>query len=201
VGNGWFAGGHFTTGVMMAASTGAAIAEWIAGGTTPEPVRNYVAHRAVTTGGGAGNALKEWVFGFRPRARRWSTPPLFRSARLNAAGRAAVALVCAAFAALGYLLGGYWVAGGVGPRLAGSLGGALLGLALLVAVDRRRWGRTGTSMSWGGDPGAVQRAAEVLHRHGVPVEIVMWHGIASLSYRNRYARRVRRALSTHEPPR
>ena len=41
VANGWFAGGHFTTGVMMAAATGAAIAEWIAGGTTPAPVRNF----------------------------------------------------------------------------------------------------------------------------------------------------------------
>jgi glycine/D-amino acid oxidase-like deaminating enzyme len=36
--NGWFAGGHFTTGIMMAAATGAATAEWIAGSTTPELV-------------------------------------------------------------------------------------------------------------------------------------------------------------------
>ena len=39
--NGWFAGGHFTTGIMMAAGTGAAVAEWIGGGAAPGPVRTF----------------------------------------------------------------------------------------------------------------------------------------------------------------
>jgi glycine oxidase len=39
--NGWFAGGHFTTGVMMAAATGVAIAEWIATGRPPPSVRTF----------------------------------------------------------------------------------------------------------------------------------------------------------------
>jgi glycine/D-amino acid oxidase-like deaminating enzyme len=41
VANGWFAGGHFTTGVMMAAATGAAIAEWITTGHAPSAVRTF----------------------------------------------------------------------------------------------------------------------------------------------------------------
>ena len=39
--NGWFAGGHFTTGIMMAAGTGAAVASWVAGSRRPESVRTF----------------------------------------------------------------------------------------------------------------------------------------------------------------
>jgi glycine/D-amino acid oxidase-like deaminating enzyme len=39
--NGWFAGGHFTTGVMMAAGTGTAVAEWITTGHPPRAVRSF----------------------------------------------------------------------------------------------------------------------------------------------------------------
>ncbi|NMO56128.1 FAD-binding oxidoreductase [Actinoplanes sp. TBRC 11911] len=41
VSNGWFAGGHFTTGIMMAAATGEAVAGWISEGRTPELVRTF----------------------------------------------------------------------------------------------------------------------------------------------------------------
>jgi glycine oxidase len=41
VANGWFAGGHFTTGVMMAAGTGAAVAEWITTGHPPRAVETF----------------------------------------------------------------------------------------------------------------------------------------------------------------
>jgi glycine oxidase len=41
VANGWFAGGHFTTGVMMAAATGVAVAEWIGDGVTPAGVTTF----------------------------------------------------------------------------------------------------------------------------------------------------------------
>jgi glycine oxidase len=39
--NGWFAGGHFTTGVMMAAGTGGAVAEWITTGYAPRLVQTF----------------------------------------------------------------------------------------------------------------------------------------------------------------
>lgn len=45
VANGWFAGGHFTTGVMMAAATGAAIAEWITTRHAPPAVRAFTLPR------------------------------------------------------------------------------------------------------------------------------------------------------------
>jgi glycine oxidase len=41
VANAIYAGGHFTTGVMMAAATGAAVAEWIATGHTPPAVAGF----------------------------------------------------------------------------------------------------------------------------------------------------------------
>jgi glycine oxidase len=41
VSNGWFAGGHFTTGIMMAAATGEAVAAWITSGRAPELVRTF----------------------------------------------------------------------------------------------------------------------------------------------------------------
>ena len=39
--NGWFAGGHFTTGIMMAAATGAAVATWITGSARPSSVETF----------------------------------------------------------------------------------------------------------------------------------------------------------------
>jgi glycine/D-amino acid oxidase-like deaminating enzyme len=39
--NGWFAGGHFTTGIMMAAATGAAVAEWVRTATAPKAVETF----------------------------------------------------------------------------------------------------------------------------------------------------------------
>jgi glycine oxidase len=41
VGNGWFAGGHFTTGIMMAAATGAAVAAWLRDGARPETIKTF----------------------------------------------------------------------------------------------------------------------------------------------------------------
>jgi glycine oxidase len=39
--NGWFAGGHFTTGIMMAAATGAAVATWIADSVPPTGLETF----------------------------------------------------------------------------------------------------------------------------------------------------------------
>jgi glycine/D-amino acid oxidase-like deaminating enzyme len=41
VANGWFAGGHFTTGIMMAAATGAAVAGWIGEGVPPPGIETF----------------------------------------------------------------------------------------------------------------------------------------------------------------
>ncbi|WP_432987683.1 NAD(P)/FAD-dependent oxidoreductase [Dactylosporangium sp. CA-233914] len=41
VSNAWFAGGHFTTGVMMAPATGAVLADWVATGRTPADVTTF----------------------------------------------------------------------------------------------------------------------------------------------------------------
>jgi glycine/D-amino acid oxidase-like deaminating enzyme len=41
VDNAWFAGGHFTTGIMMAPATGAAVAEWIGAGRAPAEVGSF----------------------------------------------------------------------------------------------------------------------------------------------------------------
>ena len=43
--NGWFAGGHFTTGIMMAAATGEAVASWIGGSGTPDLVTSFTLAR------------------------------------------------------------------------------------------------------------------------------------------------------------
>lgn len=39
--NGWFAGGHFTTGIMMAAATGAAVASWLHTSVPPENAKSF----------------------------------------------------------------------------------------------------------------------------------------------------------------
>jgi glycine oxidase len=39
--NGWFAGGHFTTGIMMAAGTGSAVATWIGTSSRPDAVTMF----------------------------------------------------------------------------------------------------------------------------------------------------------------
>ncbi|MGI5215939.1 hypothetical protein [Plantactinospora sp. CA-290183] len=123
--------------------------------------------------------------GYRGRVR------LFRSVRLNAIGWAAVVLVCLVGGGVGYGAGRAIAA----PQLAGSLAGALGGLAVLVGVDRRRWGRLETGVFWGEDPDEVARIGAELQQRGLPV--AAWtdvNGCRSLRYRNRDARRVRRAL-------
>jgi glycine oxidase len=45
VANGWFAGGHFTTGIMMAAATGEAVAQWITTGRAPDLVKSFTLDR------------------------------------------------------------------------------------------------------------------------------------------------------------
>jgi hypothetical protein len=111
---------------------------------------------------------------------------------LNAVGWGAVALLCLTGAGLGF----------AAARLTGSTGevaalaGAVLALIALVVADRRRWGRTKTSFSWGDDPEAVVRAGETLRRHGISVELETDHeGRPRLRYRNRDARKVRRAMT------
>jgi glycine oxidase len=47
VANAWFAGGHFTTGIMMAAATGAAVATWITDSAAPASVRTFTLPAAI----------------------------------------------------------------------------------------------------------------------------------------------------------
>jgi glycine/D-amino acid oxidase-like deaminating enzyme len=46
VSNAWFAGGHFTTGIMMAPATGAALAEWVGSGRAPAGVATFTLPQA-----------------------------------------------------------------------------------------------------------------------------------------------------------
>jgi D-amino-acid dehydrogenase len=39
--NGWVSAGHFTTGIMMAAGTGHALADWISTGTRPDGIATF----------------------------------------------------------------------------------------------------------------------------------------------------------------
>jgi hypothetical protein len=124
--------------------------------------------------------------------RRLRRHGLFRTARLNLVGWAAVAALCLVGAATGYaisVLVGWPVA--VWPVI-----GILLCLGTLVVVDRRRWGRLWTGYSWGATPQATEGVGTELKRRGLEVETRTDSvGGVSLRYRHRDARRVARVLT------
>lgn len=132
---------------------------------------------------------------YRPSSwggRRLRRYRLFRTARLNPAGRAAVAAFCLVGAATGYAIG--VLAGS--PVVVWPVIGALLCLGTLVLVDRWRWGRLWTGYSWGDTPHATERAGAELKRRGVAVETsVDPAGGVSLRYRHRDGRQVARVLA------
>jgi D-amino-acid dehydrogenase len=45
ISNAWFTSGHFGTGILMAAATGVALAEWIATGSQPRRVTPFALDR------------------------------------------------------------------------------------------------------------------------------------------------------------
>ncbi|MEP7036635.1 MAG: hypothetical protein ABI934_13695 [Actinomycetota bacterium] len=128
-----------------------------------------------------------------PRRRR-----MFRTAKLNIGGRAAVLGLCLAGAGLGLFLG----------RLSGLpialtvLVGGLLPLVLLVAADRRKWGAMLTGYGWGATEDEVSAVAAELRRRGVVVNVEVWgeDDSVSLRYRNADAKAVATVLAQQGIP-
>ncbi len=129
--------------------------------------------------------------GRRPRWRRH----LLRTARLNAAGRAALVGGCAAAGGLGWALGRL-------PAVPAGLSvpvGGLLPLLLVVGADRRRWRAMRTGYGWGGTPDQVAAVVADLAERGVraTTELSADGTQGSLRYRNADARAVRVVLAEH----
>ena len=114
----------------------------------------------------------------KPRRRR----RIFRTAKLNIVGRAAVVGCCLAGAGLGLAAGRFF---GLPVALTASVGG-LLPLALLVAADRRKWGAVLAAYGWGGTEDEVSEVAAELLRRGVVAHVEVWgeDDSVSLQYRN-----------------
>jgi hypothetical protein len=125
----------------------------------------------------------------RPRRRR----RMFRTAKLNIVGRAAVGGSCLAGAGLGLAAGRL---SGLPIALAASVGG-LLPLALLVAADRRKWRAMLTAHGWGGTEAEVSAVAAELLRRGVFADVEIWgeDDSVSLQYRNGHAKVVGSVLA------
>lgn len=107
---------------------------------------------------------------------------MFRTAKLNIVGKAAVAGSCLAAAGVGFAAG----------RLSGlpvavtAVVGALLPAALLVAADRRKWRGMLTAYGRGGTEDEVSAVAAALLRRGVVANVEIWgeDDSVSLQYRN-----------------
>jgi hypothetical protein len=131
-------------------------------------------------------------FGIDPGTRqrlRGGRRGFFRTARLNAAGWAAVAGVGAAGAVAG--LGAARLTD-TSPWITVPVGGAAA-LAALVAADRRKWASMRTSYSWTDDLAAVADMAVLLQRAGIDASAGTDElGQPTLWYLNRHHRRVAR---------
>jgi hypothetical protein len=132
----------------------------------------------------------------KPRRRR----RVLRTAKLNIVGRAAVVGSCLIAAGLGFAAGRFlgW------PAAVTTSAGGLLPLALLAAVDRRRWRAMLAAHGWGGTADEVSAVASDLLRRGVVtnVEIHLEDDVetASLWYRNADADVVSTVLAEHGLP-
>jgi len=107
---------------------------------------------------------------------------MFRTARLNIVGWAAVVGSCLAAAGLGFAAGRLF---GL-PIAVTASAGALLPLALLVAADRRKWRAMLAGYGWGGTEAEVSAVAAELLRRGVVANVEIWgeDESVSLQYRN-----------------
>jgi hypothetical protein len=107
---------------------------------------------------------------------------MFRTARLNIVGWAAVVGSCLAAAGLGFASGRFF---GL-PIAVTASAAALLPLVLLVAADRRKWRASLTAYGWGGTEAEVSAVAAELLRRGVVANVEIWgeDESASLQYRN-----------------
>ena len=123
---------------------------------------------------------------------------MFRTARLNIVGWAAVLGSCLAAAGLGFAAG----------RLSGlpiavtAPAAALLPLALLVAADRRKWRAMLAGYGWGGTEAEVSAVAAALLRRGVVANVEIWgeDESVSLQYRNADADVVATVLAEYGIP-
>ena len=125
--------------------------------------------------------------GYAP-LRRWR---LFRTARLNAVGWAALTGWVVAWGSIvgeAARLVDLWPA-------AGALLGAAAGLVVVVIFDRRRWSGMEAHFGWTDEPAVVQQAVQRLLDAGVAVSYYMSpDGEPHLVYRQRDERRVMRLL-------
>ena len=130
----------------------------------------------------------------KPRRRR----RMFRTAKLNIVGWAAVVGSCLAAAGLGFVTG----------RLLGlpiaviAPAAALLPLAVLAAADRRKWRAMLAGYGWGGTEAEVSAVVAELLRRGVVANVAIWgeDESASLQYRNADTKAVETVLAQHGIP-
>ena len=118
-----------------------------------------------------------------------------RTAQLNMVGRAALVGSCIAASSLGFAAGRFL---GLPVAFTTSAAG-LLPLAVVVAVDRRRWRSMLVGYGWGGTVAEVSAVAADLGLRGVAADV---EGDddgenASLRYRNADADVVRTVLADH----
>ena len=118
---------------------------------------------------------------------------MFRTAKLNIVGSAAVVGSCITAAGLGFAAGRFF---GLPVAVTASAGG-LLPLAFLVAADRRKWRSMLAAYGWGGTAAEVSAVATELLRRGVfaNVEIYGEEESVSLQYRNGDAKVVETVLA------
>jgi hypothetical protein len=123
---------------------------------------------------------------------------MFRTAKLNIVGSAAVVGSCITAAGLGFAAGRFF---GLPVAVTASAGG-LLPLAFLVAADRRKWRSMLAVYGWGGTATEVSAVATELLRRGVVanVEIYGEDESASLQYRNADAKVVETVLAEQGIP-
>ena len=107
---------------------------------------------------------------------------MFRTAKLNIVGSAAVVGSCITAAGLGFAAGRFF---GLPVAVTASAGG-LLPLAFLVAADRRKWRSMLAVYGWGGTATEVSAVATELLRRGVFANVEMYgeDESVSLQYRN-----------------
>jgi hypothetical protein len=121
-----------------------------------------------------------------------------RTAKLNTVGGTAVVASCLAAAGLGFATGRFL---GL-PIAITTPAGGLLPLALVAAVDRRRWRAMFVGYGWGGISDEVSAVAADLVRRGVVANVEMDYDgeRASLRYRNADADVVSTVLAEHGVP-
>ena len=123
---------------------------------------------------------------------------MFRTAKLNIVGGAAVVGSCLAAAGLGFAAGRLF---GL-PIAVTAPAAALLPLALLVAADRRKWRAALAAYGWGGTEDEVSAVVAELFRRGVVANVEIWgeDESVSLQYRNADAGVVATVLAEHGIP-